>query len=64
MLIDMNEGQIRDCIDCLGFVAHDLEKSREGLCKWVFGEQLQRRAQRYNLTAHYLREQMDKERVK
>jgi len=58
MLIELNTGQIRDCIACLGFVAHDLENSS------IAEVQHRRRAQGYRLLAFYLQQQMNKEGAK
>jgi len=57
MIIELNKDQIRDCIACLGFVAHDLENALiksplEYLCK--------RRAKEYTSTADHLQQQMNK----
>ena len=58
MLVELNSGQIRDCIACLGFVAHDLENSS------IAEVQHRRRAQQYQLLAYHLQKEMDKGRTK
>ena len=54
MLIEINKDQIRDCIACLGFVAHDLEDVS------LAETQHRRRAQKYKLLIYHLQKEMDK----
>jgi len=58
MLVELSDSQIRDCIACLGFVAHDLDNSS------IAETQHRRRSQQYKLLAYYLQQQMNKGRTK